>query len=477
MIKIYNTLSKKIEPLKTIKEKEIKLYSCGPTVYNYVHIGNLRAYIFVDLLKRFLYYSNFNVTHVMNITDVDDKTIMGSIKNNEPLNDYTNFYLTAFLRDLKLLNIQLPDLMPKATEHINDMVALIKELKNKGCTYEINGSVYFKISSTKNYGVLAQLDQQNLKENASGRLDNDEYAKENASDFVLWKAWTPNDGNVYWDTEIGRGRPGWHIECSAMSMKYLGETIDIHTGGVDLIFPHHTNEIAQSEKATSKKFVNYWMHNGHLLVDGKKMSKSLNNFYTLEDITKKGFDPLLLRLVLIKTHYRQILNFTLTDFEEAKKILLKFINLLINLDFTIRNSKKEYANTDNVDNLIDECRKKFKDALSDDLNISMAISHMLYFIKEVNKSMDLFSATKIKEIKEFIFEIDDVLGFVRKFYNAYMDRLNKKTNNLNIYSLLEKREQARALKDYGEADRLREKIINCGLLIEDTKNSYILKIE
>ena len=477
MIKIYNTPSKKIEKLKPIKENKITIYSCGPTVYNFVHIGNLRAYIFVDLLKRFLRYMNFNVIHVMNITDVDDKTINGSIKNNKSLHDFTNFYFNAFVKDLELLNIQLPDIMPKATEHINETVSLIKKLENKkATTYKLEGSVYFKIKDAKNYGKLAEIDKQDLKKNASGRLEKDEYEKEDVNDFVLWKNWTPKDGDVYWDTEIGRGRPGWHIECSAMSMKYLGDTIDIHTGGVDLIFPHHTNEIAQSEEATGKTFVNYWMHNEHLLVDGKKMSKSLNNFYTLQDIINKGFDPLLLRLILLKTHYRQILNFKFSDFEEAKNILIKFINLLINLDFT-KNLKSEQEILDSIDNLINDCRKNFKDALSNDLNISVAISHVLFFIKEINKSIDSLNTAQNKKVKEFIFELDEVFGFIRKSYDGYLEALNKKIDNLNVRDILEKREEARALKDYKESDRLRYIIKNYGVLIEDTKNGYRLFIK
>ena len=305
----------------------------------------------------------------------------------------------------------------------------------------------------------------------------DEYEKEDANDFVLWKGWTPKDRNIYWNTEIGKGRPGWHIECSAMSMKYLGKNIDIHTGGVDLIFPHHTNEIAQSEEATGEKFVNYWMHNAHVLVDGKKMSKSLNNFFTLKDIINKGFDPLLLRLILIKTNYRQTLNFSFADFNEAKKILLKFINLLINLDFAVEKSMNEHKNSDKTDRLINKCRENFKTALNNDLNISLALSHVLEFIKESNKLINSLNNTEIKKIKKFIFEIDKVLGFVRISYNKYIDELNKKVNNLNIYELLKKREQARKEKDYKQADRLRDEIINCGLSIEDTKNGYILKIE
>ena len=319
MLKLFNTLTRKIKVFKPIKKNKVGMYSCGPTVYNFAHIGNLRAYVFADILKRYLKYGGFKVKHVMNITDIDDKTIRDSQKKGQTLREFTEFYTKAFIEDINSLNIEMPDILPKATKHIPEMASLIKKMLKNGSAYKSKGSIYFNISKFKKYGELAQLEKRNLKQNASKRLNiSDEYEKEEVNDFVLWKAWQKKDRDIFWETEIGKGRPGWHIECSAMSMKYLGESFDIHTGGADLVFPHHTNEIAQSEAATGKKFVNYWTHNEHLLVKGKKMSKSLGNFYTLRDIQEKGYNPLLLRLILLKTHYRKILDFSFDDFEKAK---------------------------------------------------------------------------------------------------------------------------------------------------------------
>ncbi len=476
MLKLFNTLSRRLELFKPLKSKKVGIYSCGPTVYNYVHIGNLRAYVFTDLLKRYLHYRGFSIKHVMNITDVDDKTIRDSKKNNKSLNEFTDFYLKAFLKDLKSMNIKLPDIMPRATEHISEMVDLIEKLKKKGNAYRKNNSIYYKISKFKNYGALAQLSKQLLKKNASHRLSlKDEYEKDQANDFVLWKTWQPKDDNVYWDTRIGRGRPGWHIECSAMSMRYLGETFDIHCGGVDLIFPHHTNEIAQSEAATGKKFVKYWLHNAHLMVNGKRMAKSLGNFYTLRDIESRGFNPLLLRLILIKTHYRQILNFKLSDFKEAKSIAGKFINFLVNLEFI----EKDFNNNINAEikGIIKKYREKFIKNLDSDLNISLSLMSIYKFVNEINIRMDLLNVNNVKLIKKFINEIDQVLGFINPLYEEYLIELQNKINKFQIKKILMEREIARRKKDYKKADELRKEILSIGLIIEDTKHGYILKIK
>ena len=289
-ILLFNTLTRRKEPFTPLEIGKVKMYTCGPTVYDYAHIGNFRAFLFEDLLKRWLLLQGFKVTHVMNLTDVDDKTIRGSQKQGLPLRQFTDFYIKAFFEDIKTLNILAADVYPRATDRIPEMVALIKTLMDKGYAYRgEDGSIYYCISKFPDYGKLSKLKTAELK--AGARVSQDEYAKEEAQDFALWKAWTPEDGDVFWETELGKGRPGWHIECSAMSMKYLGETFDIHCGGVDNIFPHHENEIAQSEAASGKKFVNYWLHNEHLQVEGKKMSKSLGNYYTLRDLLAKQCDP------------------------------------------------------------------------------------------------------------------------------------------------------------------------------------------
>ena len=329
--KVFNTLTKKKEEFKSIIPNQVKMYSCGPTVYNHVHIGNLRAFLFADLLRRYIKYKGYKLTHTMNITDVDDKTIRDSQNEKKSLTEFTQFYEKTFLDNLKTLNIEIPEIMPRATDHIPEIVNMIKSLTEKGHTYESDGSIYFRISSFKEYGALANLDFSKLKENAQGRLTEDEYEKENARDFVLWKAYTESDGDVFWETELGKGRPGWHIECSAMSTKYLGDHFDIHTGGVDLIFPHHTNEIAQSVCATGRPFVNYWIHNEHLIVNGKKMSKSLGNFFTLKDLLDKGYHPMAIRYELISTHYRSKLDFRENSLENVWSTVQKFHDFIDSL--------------------------------------------------------------------------------------------------------------------------------------------------
>lgn len=475
MLKFHDTLTKKNKIFKPIKGKKVLMYGCGPTVYNYVHLGNLRAYIFVDLLKRYLGYSGYKVKHVMNITDVDDKTIKGSNVAGQSLKKFTDFYLKAFLEDLKSMNIESPIEMPRATDYISQMLKITKQLFKKGFAYKTeDGSVYFSISKSKNYGKLAGFEKMKLKENAEGRLNlADEYKKEDANDFVLWKSWKPEDGDVFWKTELGKGRPGWHIECSAMSMAFLGKTLDIHCGGVDLIFPHHTNEIAQSESATGKKFVNYWLHNEHVLVNGQKMSKSLKNFYTLKDVIEKGHNPLILRIILIKTHYRHILDFSFDNFIEAKSIAEKFVNFLFSVD-SIENDNK---NKVNIDKLIGNCEKKFKKAMDDDLNISEALAVIFDFMNEANKHINIINIEQAGEIGKFILKVDGVLGFIEKIYDDYLVKLGNRIKDTNAEELLKKREEARKSRNYRESDILRDKIQLLGFLLEDTKSGSVLKLK
>jgi len=473
MLKLFNTLTRKIELFKPIKRGKVGLYGCGPTVYDYAHLGNLRAYVFVDLLKRYLEYGGFKVKHVMNITDVDDKTIKGSQENNKTLSQFTNFYAKEFIKDIKALNIKMPDIMPKATEHISEMVDLIKKLKKRGYAYTSDGSTYFKISKFSNYGKLAQLERQALKKGAGEQLNiSDEYEKEEAADFVLWKAWRLEDGKVFWNTEIGKGRPGWHIECSAMSMKYLGNSFDIHTGGVDLIFPHHTNEIAQSEGAFGKKFVNYWLHNNHLLVEGEKMSKSLDNFYTLKDIHDRGYEPLLLRVILLKSHYRKILDFSFKNFKEAESVVGKLLDFLISLDLVGDKAKNEL----NIESEIKKSRSKFKKAMDDDLNISLALSAIFDFINKINKIISSLNVKQAMEIKRYIFEIDSVLGFVDLFYKRYQKRLAKLMGDKIIRRLIKDRFEAREKGAYKKADKIRRDLLNKGVVVNDIKNGYSVRL-
>ncbi|HEO66240.1 MAG TPA: cysteine--tRNA ligase, partial [Spirochaetes bacterium] len=320
-LRFFNTLTRKKEDFVPINEREVSIYTCGPTVYNYIHIGNLRTFLFEDILVRYLKYKGYEVHQIMNLTDVDDKTIRNSIQQNVSLNDYTQKFKEAFFKDIQTLNITPAEKYPCATDHIDEMITLIHQLEENGMAYRSEGSIYFSINKFNEYGKLAHLDRDNLKAGASGRVSNDEYEKENIGDFVLWKAYTPEDGDVYWDTSLGKGRPGWHIECSAMSMKYLGETFDIHTGGVDNIFPHHENEIAQSEGVTEKPFVHYWLHSEFLNISGEKSSKSKGNVIYLQDLLDKGFSKEVIRFSLIQSHYRSKVNYSEDILGQAKSTL------------------------------------------------------------------------------------------------------------------------------------------------------------
>lgn len=474
MIKLYNTLSGKKERFTPLNKKQVGIYSCGPTVYDYAHIGNLRAYMFVDLLRRYLIYRGFKVKHVMNITDVDDKTIKNSIAKGVSLKKYTDFYTKAFLKDLKLLNIITPSFMPRATYHIKEMIILIKKLLRNNYAYASQGSVYFKINKFKKYGALAKLEKQNLKFNAAKRLKTeDEYKKDEANDFVLWKNRTPEDKDIFWKTELGKGRPGWHIECSAMSMKYLGETIDIHTGGIDLIFPHHTNEIAQSEAATKKKFVNYWLHNEHLLVDGNKMSKSLNNFLILKDLMAKKVNPLIIRLTLLKNHYRSVSNFTFKSIQESEEIAEKFINLLIELD----QINRKVSNKVEIEKIINKYRDEFIRAMDDDLNINLAFKSLFDFLTDINIHIKEINTSQAGEIINCIYEIDDVLGFIKPTFQEYKIRLNKIESSTPIKELLKSRKRFRDKKNFSEADNIRNILLESGIIINDTIEGQEIRLK
>jgi cysteinyl-tRNA synthetase len=451
MLKIYNTLTRKKETFKPIKKGEVGIYSCGPTVYNLVHIGNLRAFVFYDLLRRYLEFLDYKVTQVMNITDVDDKTIKGSQNEKKSLKDFTSYYSVLFFKNLHELNIEKFEVYPKATEHIQEMVDIIKALEKNGYAYKTDDGIYFKISKFKNYGKLANIKTKNLKTGASGRVKADEYKKEQAEDFALWKFWKPEDGDVFWETEIGKGRPGWHIECSAMSSKYLGQPFDIHTGGIDLIFPHHTNEIAQSEAANGKKFVNYWIHNAHLLVNGEKMSKSLGNFYTLEDLKKKGYVPPTIRFFFLSSHYRQSLNLTFEALDGAKEAVERIRNFV--------SSAKNKEDHPEMLELIARTDMEFKKAMDNDLNTPEAFAAIFNFIKESNK---LGAGEKAAN---FIKKLDSILGILKE-----EEEVPEK-----VKELAEEREEARKSKDWKKSDKFRDKIKDLGWEVRDEKDGFVLR--
>ena len=381
-LKFYNTLSRSLEEFKPVDPGVAKMYTCGPTVYNFAHIGNFRAYTFEDILRRTLEYFGYKVTQVMNLTDVDDKTIRDSKAAGLPLNEFTQKYKNAFFDDIKTLNIESAEVYPPATCHIPEMIAMIEKLMEKGYAYKAaDGCVYFSISKFEKYGQLARIDRDNQRDGV--RISNDEYAKDAVGDFALWKAWDADDGDVAWDSPWGKGRPGWHIECSAMSMKYLGDNFDIHTGGVDNMFPHHEDEIAQSEAVTGKKWVNYWLHCEHLMVNNTKMSKSLGNFFTLRDLLDKGWSGREIRWVLIGAHYRKKLNFTFDALKIARETLGKFEEFFKRL-----RSVKNEGDGKAAAEAIESAKNGFASAMADDLNISMALASLFDLMRNINRIAD-----------------------------------------------------------------------------------------
>lgn len=460
MLRFYNTLTKKKEEFRTINPGKVLMYTCGPTVYDYAHIGNFRTYIFEDLLRRYLEYKGYKVVQVMNLTDVDDKTIKNSIANRMKLSEYTQKYKRAFFEDLKTLNIEPAEFYPEATAYIPEMIELIKKLKEKGYSYQTEeGSIYYSISKFQEYGKLSGFKLDKLKPYASGRIKADEYEKENIADFVLWKSYDEQDGDVFWDTELGRGRPGWHIECSAMAMKYLGETFDIHTGGVDNIFPHHENEIAQSEAATGKRFANFWLHCEHLVVEGEKMAKSKSNFYTLRDLLAKNFSARAIRFLLLSTYYKKKLNFTFEGLEASKNACER-LQLFYNNIQEIKCGEK-YNNK--IDSILDDAKKGFEESMDDDLNISEGLSFIFNMVRNINSIVEKEPINeKNKEmIINTIQSFDKVLGII-EYTKVELDA--------EIEKLISARNQARLEKRYSDADNIRKEIESRGIILEDTKS-------
>jgi cysteinyl-tRNA synthetase len=448
-----NSLTRTKEEFKPIDEGKVRMYTCGPTVYDFAHIGNFRAYMFEDLLRRYLKYKGYQVTQVMNLTDVDDKTIRDSQAKGISLKEHTAPLVKAFFEDLDALRIERAEHYPAATDHVPEMVEIIKKLIAKGLAYQTDGSWYFKISEFPDYGKLANLDKSGLK--AGARVAADEYEKESVSDFALWKAWDEADGDVFWETELGKGRPGWHIECSAMSSKYLGNHFDIHTGGVDNMFPHHENEIAQSEGANDETFVNYWLHCEYLIVEGRKMSKSLGNFYTLKDLVGQGYSPVAVRYQLLSTHYRQQLNFTIDGLDQAAKSLERYNDFIVNLE-----AYKGGQSSGEASAVVDRVKADFEKGLDDDLNISGSLGAVFDFIRDINRlrSENKLSAKEKSLVLETIHKIDSVLGFEIKA--GVLDS--------EIEDLIAQRTAARKNKDFAAADGIRDKLLEMGIVLEDT---------
>lgn len=453
-------MSRKLEELVPLKDNHIRLYTCGPTVYNYAHIGNYRAYMFEDLLRRWIQYKGMKITQVQNLTDVDDKTIRGSRETKLPLREYTQKYKDAFFEDLKTLNVEPAEHYPAATDCIPEMIALIERLFEKGLAYKSeDGSVYYAIDKFPEYGKLAHLDREGMK--AGARVAQDEYDKDNASDFALWKAYVEEDGDVFWDSPWGKGRPGWHIECSAMSEKYLGKTFDLHTGGVDNIFPHHEDEIAQSEGANGCMFSKFWMHCAHLMVEGKKMSKSEGNFFTLREILDKGYTGREIRYELLGTHYRQSLNFTFDSLKANRAALARLDEFYTKLQDaigseTVSGDLPEWANT---------LAEKFETALDDDLNIAGAMGALFDGVHEGNKNFPTDGKTALA-VSKLWEKLNTVLGFLQP---------PKEEVPSKLIEMAKARTEAKKNKDWSEADRLRDEITKAGWVVQDTPNGPKLK--
>jgi cysteinyl-tRNA synthetase len=461
-MRFYNTLTNRVETFTEINKGIIGFYTCGPTVYDYPHIGNFRSYTFEDLVKRYFIYRGYKVKHIMNITDIDDKTIKKANETGVSLDEVTSPYIKAFMDDIDTLNIIKADHYPRATEHIPEMLDIVDKLFEKGYAYKKDNSVYFSIEKFAGYGKLANISRDALKIGAS--VDSDEYDKENVQDFVLWKG--KKEGEPSWKSEkFGDGRPGWHLECSAMSSKYLGNHFDIHMGGVDNIFPHHENEIAQSQCATGEQFVNYWLHCQHLIVDNQKMSKSLGNFYILSDLLERGYEPMEIRYLLISTHYRKLLNFTFDGLIQARQALKRIHDFI----FTLNGLTPGDGDTTEIPGLIEDSEAKFRENMDNDFNISGALGVFFDFIHQVNLKQKDLKKQDIQNILDFMARIDTVLGVMKKEEEKMLDT--------EIEEKIKQRQQARKEKNFRLADGIRDELKSKGIVLIDTPEGTRWKYE
>ncbi|HEY0407551.1 MAG TPA: cysteine--tRNA ligase [Pyrinomonadaceae bacterium] len=459
MLRFHNTLSGQQEEFRPLVEGQVRMYYCGPTVWDYATIGNFRSNIFTDLLRRYLKFKGYAVTHVMNITDVEDRIIALSQKNGVTIDDYTAKYIEALWQDFDALGCARPDIVPRATRHIPEMVALIRQLEANGHAYRSEGSIYYRISSFPEYGKLSKINFAGNIAGASERVDTDKYEKEDARDFALWKMSAPGEEPA-WDTEIGRGRPGWHIECSAMSMKYLGETFDIHAGGIDLVFPHHENEVAQSEGATGKLFAKYWIHFEHLKVDGESMSKSRGNYYTFRDITAKGYSPVAVRYFLLSVPYRKQLNFTFEGLTAATKT----VEGLRDFRARLREARAEPGNNPRLNETARRALEGFEAGLDDDLNTSVALAALHNLTREVNTALadHALREDNRRELLELLDRFNTVLNIFDDAQQTMLDA--------EVQSLIDSRQEARRRRDFSRADQIRDQLSERGITLEDTKD-------
>jgi cysteinyl-tRNA synthetase len=457
-LRLYNTLSQQLEEFSPARDNTVRMYSCGPTVYDYAHIGNFRTFTFVDLLRKWLRANGFQLNHVMNVTDVDDKIIRNAVAQHKDLQEYTKTYTDAFLDDCAKLRLERPERITPATEHIDDMVAAIQRLTAGDHTYTSEGSTYFRISTFPGYGKLSHND---FSGNIAGaRVDVDEYEKADARDFALWKA--PKEGEPAWQTALGPGRPGWHIECSVMAIKYLGETLDIHVGGIDLVFPHHENEIAQSESITGKPFARLWLHAEFLMVEGQKMSKSLGNYFTLRDVIERGHAPEAIRYLLLSVPYRKQLNFTFDGLRSAAIAIDRLRN------FKLRLESDSFPECDNpkMTERTAAAAQAFTDSLNDDLNSAEALGAVFEFVRDANSAMDAgeFCASNRAAALEFLARFDSIFDVLQPTVqtNSILDS--------EIESLIAARTDAKKAKNFALADQIREQLLGQGVILEDTKS-------
>jgi cysteinyl-tRNA synthetase len=457
-LRFYNTLSQQVEDFSPARDNTVRMYTCGPTVYDFAHIGNFRTFTFVDILRKCLRANGFQLDHVMNITDVDDKIIRNASAQHKDLKEYTAIYTQAFLDDCATLRLERPERLVPATDHIDDMAEAIGRL-TAGChTYTSDGSVYFRIATFPGYGKLSHND---FSGNMAGaRVDVDEYEKADARDFALWKA--PKEGEKYWDTIIGPGRPGWHIECSVMAIKYLGETLDIHAGGIDLVFPHHENEIAQSESLTGKPFSRFWMHAEFLMVEGQKMSKSLGNYFTLRDVVARGHQPEAIRYLLCSVPYRKSLNFTFDGLKSAATA----IDRLRNFKLRLETDRYPEGLHDQLVARTAAAEQVFVDSLNDDLNTAEALAAVFEYVRDANSAMDSgeFRAGNVAAALAFLARFDSIFDVLKP--TAQEGQLS----DAAVDALIEERTAAKKTKNFARADQVRQELLDQGIILEDTKS-------
>ncbi len=456
-LRFYNTLTQKVEPFAPLADNTVRMYTCGPTVYDYAHIGNFRTFVFYDLLRKWLRARGFRLDHVMNITDVDDRIIQNAVSLHQPVDDYTARYIAAFADDCATLRLEKPERLVRATEHIGDMVQAIEHLAETGHTYVSEGSVYFRISTFPGYGKLSHTDFSGMRSGA--RVDVDKYDKDNARDFALWKA--TKEGEPSWPAEIGAGRPGWHIECSVMAIKYLGATLDLHAGGVDLIFPHHENEIAQSEALTGKTFARFWVHSEFLLVEGQKMSKSLGNFFTLRQVLERGYAPEAIRYLLASVPYRKQLNFTFDGLKSAATSIERLRNFKLRLE----TEKFPEGKNEKIAERTAAARKQFAESMDDDLNTAEALAAVFEYLRDANSVMDAgeFHAEDVAGALDLLARFDAIFDVIKPTAQAGA------LSDAEVEALIAERTKVKTARNFARADEIRGQLLEQGVILEDTK--------